>query len=79
MIQLGRKARILSAALEAIDEDFGLKDTKIQRNRVQAAVEQRMQRLAEWNFNRQADMSGKAKREMNAETLAHMESIISNA
>ena len=79
MLQLGRKARILSAALEAIDEDFGLKDTKIQRNRVQAAVEQRMQRLAEWNFNRQADMSGKAKREMNAETLAHMESIISNA
>ena len=79
MLQLGRKARILSAALEAIDEDFGLKDTKIQRNRVQAAVEQRMQRLAEWNFKQQADASGKVERELNAQTTSHMRDILNNA
>ncbi len=79
MLDLGRKARMLSSALEIIDNDFGLKDVAIQRSRVQSAVEQRMQRLAEWNFNRQADMSGKVKREMNAETQAHMQSIVDNA
>tara|TARA_X000000368_G_C23043768_1_gene718193 strand:- start:39 stop:815 length:777 start_codon:yes stop_codon:yes gene_type:complete len=79
MLDLGRKARMLSSALEIIDNDFGLKDVTIQRSRVQSAVEQRMQRLAEWNFNRQADMSGKVKREMNAETQAHMQSIVDNA
>tara|TARA_B100000212_G_scaffold64074_1_gene44042 strand:- start:1921 stop:2697 length:777 start_codon:yes stop_codon:yes gene_type:complete len=79
MLDLGRKARMLSSVLEIIDNDFGLKDVTIQRSRVQSAVEQRMQRLAEWNFNRQADMSGKVKREMNAETQAHMQSIVDNA
>ena len=79
MIDLGRKSRMLSSALTIIDNDFGLKDTKINKSRVQSAVEQRLQRLAEWNFNQQADASGKSKREMNLQASAHMQSIVDNA
>ena len=79
MLDLGRKARMLSQAIEALDNEFGLKDTKINKSRVQKAVEDRLQRLAEWNFNQQADASGKVKREMNAQASAHMQSIVDNA
>ena len=58
MVQLGRKARMLSAFLNKMDDKFGLKDTEIQRFRVQQAVENRLQRLAEWNYNQHADKSG---------------------
>ena len=79
MLDLGRKARMLSQAIEALDNSFGLKDTKIHDYRVQTAVEQRMQRLAEWNFKQQADASGKVERELNAQTTSHMRDILSNA
>jgi membrane-associated HD superfamily phosphohydrolase len=58
MVQLGRKARMLSAFLNKMDDKFGLKDTEISRFRVQQAVENRLQRLAEWNYNEHADKSG---------------------
>ena len=45
MVDLGRKARMLSSALQIIDNDFGLKDTKINKSRVQKAVEDRLQDL----------------------------------
>tara|TARA_R100000152_G_C6754319_1_gene178023 strand:- start:447 stop:1178 length:732 start_codon:yes stop_codon:yes gene_type:complete len=59
MVQLGRKARMLSAFLNKMDDKFGLKDVEISRFRVQQAVENRLQRLAEWNYNQHADKSGK--------------------
>ena len=59
MVQLGRKARMLSAFLNKMDDKFGLKDVEINRFRVQQAVENRLQRLAEWNYNQHADKSGK--------------------
>lgn len=58
MVQLGRKARMLSAFLNKMDDKFGLKDVEISRFRVQQAVENRLQRLAEWNYNQHADKSG---------------------
>ena len=59
MVLLGRKARMLSAFLNKMDDKFGLKDVEISRFRVQQAVENRLQRLAEWNYNQHADKSGK--------------------
>ena len=79
MIDLGRKARMLTTALQIIDNDFGLKDVTVQRARVQSAVEQRMQRLADWNFKQQADNSGKVNKKLNAQANAHMQSIVDNA
>ena len=79
MFDLGRKARMMSMALESLDHSFGLKEVSIQRARVQSAVEQRLQRLAEWNFKQQADASGKVERELNAQTTSHMRDILSNA
>ena len=79
MLDLGRKARMLVSALSIIDNDFGLKDVRIQKSRVQSAVEQRMQRLAEWNFKQQADNSGKVNKQLNAQANAHMQSIVNNA
>ena len=58
MVQLGRKARMLTAFLNKMDDKFGLKDTEIQRFRVQQEIERRLQRLAEWNYNQHADKSG---------------------
>lgn len=58
MVQLGRKARMLTAFLDKMDDKFGLKDTEIQRFRVQQEIERRLQRLAEWNYNQHADKSG---------------------
>ena len=79
MYDLGRKARMLSSAIQLLDHEFGLKDTQIHANRVRNAVESRLQRLAEWNYNQQADASGKVKRKLNAEANAHMQSIVDNA
>ena len=79
MLDLGRKARMLTQAIGALDNEFGLKDTVIQEYRVRTAVEQRMQRLAEWNFKQQADASGKVERELNAQTTSHMRDILNNA
>ena len=79
MLQLGRKARLLASALDNIGHDFGLRNIEIERFRVEKAVQDRLQRLAEWNFNQQADVGGKIKREMNTQASAHMQSIVDNA
>ena len=79
MLMLGRKARILSSALDNMGHSFGLKQTAIDRFRVSNAVQDRLQRLAEWNFNQHADSSGKVKKTLNVETTAHMESIVKDA
>ena len=73
MIHLGRKARMLSAFLNKMDDKFGLKDISIARFRIQSEVERRLQRLAEWNYNNHADKSGKVtSREISNETAALM-------
>lgn len=75
MAQLGRKARLLSQAISSMDDKFGLSSTSLNRDRVQAEVERRLQRLAEWNFNKYANSSGKVARELNAQTVEHMNTI----
>ena len=79
MFDLGRKARMMSMALESLDHSFGLKEVSIQRARVQSAVEQRLQRLAEWNFKQYADTSGKTSQKLNGETKKHMQTMFDNA
>tara|TARA_X000000368_G_scaffold315103_1_gene252631 strand:+ start:673 stop:1419 length:747 start_codon:yes stop_codon:yes gene_type:complete len=79
MFDLGRKARMMSMALADLDHSFGLKEVSIQRNRVQSAVEQRLQRLAEWNFKQYADTSGKTSQKLNVETKKHMQTMFDNA
>ena len=79
MFDLGRKARMMSMALKALDHSFGLKEVSIQRARVQSAVEQRLQRLAEWNFKQYADTSGKTAQKLNGATKEHMQTMFDNA
>lgn len=79
MLQLGRKARILTQACKEIDNDFGLKDTSLNRVRVQNEVERRLQRLAEWNFSNHADTSGKTANKLNKATAEHCQSVLANA
>lgn len=79
MLQLGRKARMLSAVCELMDNDFGLKSTQLERFRVQNEVERRLQRLAEWNFQQFADSSGKIASDMNSATLAHCADVFADA
>ena len=79
MLQLGRKARLLASALDNIGHDFGLRNIEIERFRVEKAVQDRLQRLAEYNYNQHADASGKVKEDMNTESTAHMKSIVDNA
>ena len=79
MFDLGRKARMMSMALKSLDHSFGLKEVSIQRNRVQSAVEQRLQRLAEWNFKQYADTSGKTAQKLNGATKEHMQTMFDNA
>ena len=79
MFDLGRKARMMSMALKGLDHSFGLKEVSIQRNRVQSAVEQRLQRLAEWNFKQYADTSGKTAQKLNGATKEHMQTMFDNA
>lgn len=79
MMQLGRKARMLRDAIDAIDDKFGLKSTSLDRDRVQNEVERRLQRLAEWNFRKHADQSGKVANTYNAQTVQHCETVFANA
>ena len=80
MFDLGRKARLLTDALLAVDQEFGnLKNVSIQRDRVEVQVKDRQQRLAEYNFKKQADTSGRTRRQLNEETVAHMQSIVDDA
>ena len=75
MFQLGRKARMCREVLAKVDDKFGLNDTKINDSRVQNEVERRLQRLAEWNYNKQADRSGKVAMDLNKGTHEHVKSI----
>ena len=79
MLQLGRKARMLSSACSKIDDKFGLKSTELERFRVQNEVERRLQRLAEWNFKEYANTSGKTASKMNEQTLEHCSTMFDNA
>jgi len=79
MFDLGRKARMMSMALTDLDHSFGLKQVSIQKERVQSAVEQRLQRLAEWNFKQYADTSGKTAQKLNGATKEHMQSMFDSA
>jgi len=79
MLQLGRKARMLSAVCEQMDDKFGLKSTELERFRVLNEVERRLQRLAEWNFKQHADQSGKIANDMNTASVEHCSSIFDNA
>ena len=71
MFALGRKFRLCRDSIKAIDDKFGLKSTSLNRDRVQNEVERRLQRLAEWNYNKHADTTGKTNSSMNAQTAEH--------
>lgn len=71
MFQLGRKARMLRDAISQIDNAFGLRDVKLNDNRVKSEVERRLQRLAQWNFDNVADKSVKVATDMNRESHNH--------
>jgi len=79
MMELGRKARLLRDAVNRIDDKFGLKNTSLDRDRVQNEVERRLQRLAEWNFNQHADQSGKTANTMNKASFQHCERVFDAA
>jgi len=79
MFNLGRKARLLSAVVNNIDNEFGLKDVKLNIDRVITEVQRRQQRLAEWNYNQSADASRKVSESLNTETIAHCENVFASA
>ena len=79
MQQLGRKARICSEVVALIDDKFGLPRTSLERVRVQNEVERRLQRLAEWTFNNNADSSVKVAKEYNQATVDHLREVFANA
>lgn len=79
MFDLGRKARLLSAVVDTIDNAFGLKDVKLNVGRVLTEVERRQQRLAEWNYKNSADASRKVSENLNTETIAHCQNVFASA
>ena len=79
MFNLGRKFRLCRDAINSLDDKFGLKDTSLKRERVQAEIERRMQRLAEWNFKQHADTSGKTNSSMNKATADHCKKMAMSA
>ena len=79
MMQFGRKARLLRDAVAIIDADFGLRSTSLDRGRVQSEVERRLQRLAEWNFNKHADTSVQVANTLNSASVTHAENVFANA
>jgi hypothetical protein len=79
MFALGRKFRLCRDAINSLDDKFGLKDTSLKRERVQAEIERRMQRLAEWNFKQHADTSGKTNSSMNKATADHCKKMAMSA
>lgn len=79
MFGLGRKARMLSAVVGLVGDQFGLHDLGLKEARVRAEVERRQQRLAEWNFKQHADSSVKVATELNQATQAHTKSVFASA
>tara|TARA_R110002020_G_scaffold45642_3_gene130430 strand:- start:3422 stop:4219 length:798 start_codon:yes stop_codon:yes gene_type:complete len=79
MWALGRKARMIRDAILAIDNLFGIGDLGIQAMRVQTEVERRQQRMAEWNYNKLADSSGKVASDLNGATVEHAKQMFASA
>ena len=79
MFGLGRKARMLSAVVGLIGQDFGLQDLSLKDFRVQNEVERRQQRLAEWNFKQHADSSVRVSTELNNATKEHTRNVFEAA
>jgi hypothetical protein len=75
MFDLGRKARMLSAAVDKADTHFGLSKTNLDSNRVRTEIERRLQRLAEWNYNNVVDKSIKVAIDLNKQTKEHTKSM----
>ena len=73
MLQLGRKSRLLSSALDKLDDKFGLKDVSIKADRVKTQVELRLQRLAEWNYKNLVDTSKFSARVMTRDANSAMD------
>ena len=71
MFGLGRKARMLSAVVQAIGTEFGLADLSLNTTRVQTEVIRRQQRLAEWNYKQHADCSVHVANTLNRQTTEH--------
>jgi len=78
LMAIARKARLIRDVVKAIDEQFGLNSTSLDTGRVRAAVERRQQRLAEWNYNKHANTTGKVSSNMNQATVEHCESIFAS-
>lgn len=79
MFDLGRKARLLTAVINKIDNAFGLSDVGLNEGRVRTEVERRQQRLAEWNYKNSADSARQVSESYNAETVAHCKSVFNAA
>tara|TARA_E500000305_G_C4013213_1_gene233979 strand:+ start:624 stop:1403 length:780 start_codon:yes stop_codon:yes gene_type:complete len=79
MFGLGRKARMLSAVVGLVGENFGLQDLGLKDARVQNEIERRQQRLAEWNFKQHADSSVRVSTELNNATKEHTKNVFSAA
>ena len=79
MFGLGRKARMLSAVVGLVGENFGLQDLGLKDVRVQNEIERRQQRLAEWNFKQHADSSVRVATELNNATKEHTKNVFSAA
>ena len=79
MFGLGRKARMLSAVVGLIGQDFGLQDLGLKDARVQNEIERRQQRLAEWNFKQHADSSVRVSTELNNATKEHTRNVFEAA
>ena len=78
LMAIARKSRLIRDAVTQIDEQFGLKSTSLDRGRVIAAVERRQQRLAQWNYDKHADTTGKVASSMNQATAEHCQTIFAN-
>ena len=79
MFGLGRKARMLSAVVGLIGDQFGLHDLALKDARVMNEIERRQQRLAEWNFKQHADSSVRVATELNNATKQHTKNVFDAA
>ena len=79
MFSLGRKARMLSAVIDQVGNQFGLQDLALKDFRVMNEIERRQQRLAEWNYKNHADSSVKVATDLNNATHEHTRTVFENA
>ncbi len=79
MFDLGRKARMLSAVIDKVGNQFGLNDIALKDFRVMNEIERRQQRLAEWNYKNHADSSVKVATDLNNATHEHTRTVFENA